>query len=99
MGDSSDFADVGRFMRTAEGQRALDQFREGLLGKVVCDVTFCHLSTGVSATLHFADGGHMDLTVVEQAFSVESLRRRYGYVLDREFYLDFPNRKPGRGGR
>jgi hypothetical protein len=99
MGDSSDFADVGRFMRTAEGQRALDQFREGLLGKVVCDVTFCHLSTGVSSTLHFADGGHLDLTIVGQAFSVESLRQRYSRVLDREFYVDFPTRKPGRGGR
>lgn len=96
MGDASDHADVGRFMRSPEGQRALDQFQQGLIGKVICDVTFCHLSTGVSVTLHFGDGGHLDLTVVEQAFAIESLRQRYGWLLEREYYVDFPERQPGR---
>jgi hypothetical protein len=96
MGDASDYADVDRFMRSREGQRALDQFQQSLLEKVICDVTFCHLSTGVSVTLHFTDGGHLDLTVVEQAFSIESLRDRYKRVLEREYYIDFPERKPGR---
>lgn len=86
-------------MRCAEGQRALNQFQKSLLEKVICDVTFCHLSTGVSVTLHFADGGHLDLTIVEQAFSIESLRQRYGSVLEREYYIDFPDRKPGGRGR
>lgn len=97
MGDASDYADVGRFKRTPEGQRALEQFREGVLGKMICDVTYCHLSTGVSVTLHFTDGGHLDLSIVEQAFAIESLRQRYGRVLEREYYVDFPERKPGRG--
>ncbi|MBI1317331.1 MAG: hypothetical protein GC168_00090 [Candidatus Hydrogenedens sp.] len=95
MGDASDFADVGRFMRSKEGQRALDRFQQSLLNKVICDVTFCHLSTGVSITLHFADGGHLDITVAEQAFAVESLRDRYAMVLEREYHVDFPERKPG----
>ncbi len=99
MGDASDYAEIGRFMRCAEGQRALDQFQKSLLEKVICDVTFCHLSTGVSVTLHFADGGHLDLTIVEQAFAIESLRQRYGRVLEREYYVDFPERKPGGQGR
>ena len=92
MGDASDYAEVGRFMRSPEGQRALEQFRKGRLGKVISDASFCQLSTGVSVTLHFADGGHLDLTIVEQAFSVESLRDRYHAVLEREYRSDFPGR-------
>lgn len=99
MGDASDYAEVGRFMRCPEGQRALDKFQKSLLEKVICDVTFCQLSTGVSVTLHFADGGHLDLTIVEQSFAIESLRQRYGWVLEREYYIDFPERKPGGQGR
>ena len=95
MGDASDYAEVARFMRSPEGQRALDKFQKSLLEKVICDVTFCHLSTGVSVTLHFADGGHLDLTIVEQAFAIDSLRQRYGYVLDREYYKDYPERQTG----
>lgn len=95
MGDASDYADIGRFMRSPEGQRALDKFRQGLLGKVIGDVTFCQLSTGVSVTVHFQDGEHLDLTIVEQGFSIDSLRDRYTAVLEREYYVDFPDRKPG----
>ena len=96
MGDASDYAEVARFMRSPEGQRALDKFQQSLVEKVICDVTFCQLSTGVSVTLHFADGGHLDLTIVEQAFAIESLRDRYKHVLEREYYVDFPERKPVR---
>lgn len=96
MGDASDYATVCHFRRAPEGKAALEKFRQGLLNKVISDVTFCELSTGVSVTLHFADGGHLDVTVVEQAFSVESLRDRYAAVLEREYYVDFPERKPGR---
>ncbi len=93
MGDASDYAEVGRFLRSPEGQRALEQFRQSQLGKVISDVTFCQLSTGVSVTLHFEDGGHLDITVVEQAFSIDSLRDRYPAVLEREYDKDFPERR------
>ena len=93
MGDASDYADVGRFLRSPEGQHALEQFRQSQLGKVISEVSFCPLSTGISVTLHYADGGHLDLTIVEQAFSVESLRHQYGAVLDRELLTDFPERR------
>jgi hypothetical protein len=93
MGDASDYADVGRFLRSPEGQRALGQFRQSQLGKVISEVSFCPLSTGISVTLHYEDGCHLDLSIVEQAFSVESLRQRYGAVLDREYLTDFPERR------
>ena len=96
MGDASDFADVCRFTRSPEGQRALEKLRAGLVGKTIADVSFCELSTGVSVTLLLDDGNPLDLTIVEQSFAVESLRDRYRAVLEREYYVDFPERKPGR---
>ena len=96
MGDASDLADVARFTRSPEGQRAMARFRESVVGKSIRDVTFCELSSGLSVTLHFECGAHLDLTVVEQAFSLHALRDRYRYVLDREYYVDFPERRPRR---
>lgn len=95
MGDMSDFADVGRFTRSPEGRRALDKFAKSVTGKKIVGVRFCELSTGVSVTLLLDGGDHLDITIVEQAFSIESLRDRYRRVLDREYYVDFPERKPG----
>lgn len=93
MGDASDLADVHRFTRSPEGKNALEKFRERVTGKTIVGASFCELSTGVSVTLLLDGGDYLDVTVLEQAFSVESLRDRYGYVLDREYYVDFPERK------
>jgi hypothetical protein len=96
MGDSADLSQVLHFTRSPEGKRALEKFRQGILGKKINDVSYCELSTGVSITLHFEGGEHLDLTIVEQAFSINSLRQRYGRVLEREYFSDFPHRQPGR---
>ena len=96
MGDASDLADVARFTRSPEGRRALDKFKTSVTGKRIVGANFCELSTGVSITLLLEDGDYLDLSIVEQAFSVESLRQRYARVLEREYYKDFPERKPGR---
>ena len=98
MGDASDLADVARFTRSPEGKRALEKFQKSVTGKTIVGVSFCELSTGVSITLLLEGGDYLDLTTLEQAFSVESLRDRYKYVLDREYYADFPERKPERPG-
>lgn len=99
MGDASDLADVARFTRSPEGKRALEKFQASVTGKKIVGASFCELSTGVSVTLLLERGDYLDLTVVEQAFSIESLRDRYRGVLEREYYLDFPERKPGGPGR
>lgn len=96
MGDASDFADVCRFTRSPEGQRALEKFKASVTGKRIVGASFCELSTGVSITLLLEDGDYLDLSIVEQAFAVKSLRDRYRAVLEREYYVDFPDRKPGR---
>ncbi len=93
MGDASDHADVGRFMRTPEGQKVLDRFRDGLVGKTIADVEFTHNSTGIGIVLAFEDRDLLDLGEAIETFSVETLRRRYMRVLDREYFVDFPERR------
>jgi hypothetical protein len=96
MGDASDFADVERFTRTREGQDNLERFREGLIGKRIVGVESTNLSTGVAFTLLLDDGDHLDLSAALQSYSVESLRDRFSGLLLKEYYKDFPERKPGR---
>jgi len=93
MGDGSDHADVGRFIRTAEGQQILGRFRDRLIGKTITGVEFTHNSTGVGILLTFDDRDLLDLAEAIESFSVETLRRRYMRVLDREYYVDFPERQ------
>jgi len=92
MGDASDHADVGRFLRSPEGKEALERFRQRLIGKKIADVAFQHSSTGVQITLNFGDKDLLDLKEATRAFSVETLRRRYQRILDREYAVDFPGR-------
>lgn len=93
MGDASDHADVGRFMRTSEGQQVLDRFRDSLVGKTIAGVEFTHNSTGIGIVLTLEDRDLLDLAGAIDAFSVETLRRRYLRILDREYYVDFPGRR------
>jgi len=93
MGDGSDHADVGRFMRTPEGQQILGRFRDRLIGKTITGVEFTHNSAGVGIMLTFDDRDSLDLAEAIEALTVETLRRRYRLVLDREYYVDFPERQ------
>jgi hypothetical protein len=94
MGDASDYADVTRFQRSPEGQLHLIQFREHLKGKQIISVEYNTLSTGVSITLVFEDGQTLNLDAAVSQFSVEALRKKFALVLEREYYKDFPERKP-----
>lgn len=92
MGDASDLADVHRFTRSPEGRRALEKFQKSVTGKTIVGASFCELSTGVSITLLLDGGDYLDVTTLEQSFSIESLRDRYARVLDREYFKDYPER-------
>jgi hypothetical protein len=94
MGDYSDFNDVGRFMRSAEGQQALESFRKVIEGRTIVDVIFTLNATGVGIVLALDDGDAVDMAGSIERFAVETLRRQYMDVLEREYYLDFPNRRP-----
>ena len=95
MGDISDLADVQRFTRSREGERVLRKFRDGLVGKRIAEVEYTHHAAGVGVTLILEDGDYLDLNEVQAAYAVETLRERYKRVLEREYYVDFPERKSG----
>jgi hypothetical protein len=94
MGDASDYADVTRFLRSPEGQLHLIQFREQLSGRRIISVEYKQLSTGVSITLVLEEGETLNLDAIVEQFSVEALRKKFALVLQREYYKDFPERKP-----
>lgn len=99
MGDLSDLADVERFIRCREGQRCLEKFKASVVGKRIVGVDFCNQTHGVDITLLLDGGDYLDLQATVNAFEVDSLRDRYGRVLEREYYVDFPDRKPARRRR
>ncbi|MBI1318344.1 MAG: hypothetical protein GC168_05250 [Candidatus Hydrogenedens sp.] len=84
-------------MRSPEGKKVLERFQQGLVGKRIADVQFQHNTAGVGIVLTFDDRDLLDLGEAAEAFSVETLRRRYMRILDREYYVDFPERR--RDGR
>lgn len=94
MGDISDLADVQRFMRAREGEATLKKFRDGLIGKRIAEVEYEAHPSGVGVTLILEDGDYLDLMEVQNAYTVETLRERYKRVLEREYYVDFPERRP-----
>lgn len=94
MGDASDRADVERFMRSPEGKRCMARFRDGLGGKRIVGVDFVNREAGVGVTLLLDGGDYLDLSDTVAAFAVETLRDRYRRVLMREYYRDFPERRP-----
>lgn len=94
MGDISDLADVGRFSRSREGARCLEAFRSSVVGKRIVGVDACNQADGLALTLLLEGGDFLDLTATVCAFSVDSLRDRYPRVLEREYYIDFPERRP-----
>jgi len=80
-------------MRSPEGAKVLERFRQGLVGKRIADVQFQHNTAGVGIVLTFEDRDLLDLGEAVEAFSVDTLRRRYRYILDREYNVDFPHRR------
>lgn len=92
MGDASDHADVQRFLRSPEGRKHLDTLRARLVGRRIAAVEFLNDTHAVGILLHLEDGttfrpGHTSM-------DVDTLRREFEAVLQREYYRDFPERRP-----
>ncbi|HPO15402.1 MAG TPA: hypothetical protein PLI09_18305 [Candidatus Hydrogenedentes bacterium] len=92
MGDASDHADIRRFLRSPEGRERLEMLRAGLVGRRIAAVEFLNDTHAVGILLHLEDGtafrpGHTSL-------DVDTLRREFEGVLQREYYRDFPERRP-----
>ena len=92
MGDLSDMHDLCRFIRSTEGKIHLESIKNRLLTGRITDVTFTNDIFGITMTLHFNDGG--TLIVLDLSLQIEVLRDEFPEVLEREYYKDYPERKP-----
>lgn len=92
MGDVSDAADLERLLRSPEGQGYLDEIREMLLGRTIRKVTFDNEVHFIATTLHLDDGG--TFAVFQPSLEVGAIREQFEDVLEREYYIDHPDRKP-----
>jgi hypothetical protein len=92
MGDICDMNDLERFLRSSEGQAHLEEIRQMLKGHTVVDVEFTNEVHFVATTLHLDDGETFFIT--QPSLEVEALREQFEEAIEREYYIDFPERKP-----
>ena len=92
MGDICDMHDLNRFMRSPEGAAHLDEIRRMLKGRTVVDVDFSNEVHFIATTLHLDDGETFFIT--QPSLEVEAIQEQFEELLEREYYIDFPERKP-----
>ena len=92
MGDICDMNDLERFLRSPEGQAHLEEIRRMLKGHSVVDVSFTNEVHFIATTLHLDDGETFVIT--QPSLEVDALREQFEDVIEREYYVDFPQRKP-----
>ncbi|MCF6283614.1 MAG: hypothetical protein L3K26_00255 [Candidatus Hydrogenedentes bacterium] len=92
MGDSSDMSDIGRFIRSEEGQEYLESFAVMLRNQTIEDVEFVNQGAFVGMHLKLSGGGAIDVTM--PGFDIGALRAQFEDVMEREYYTDYPARTP-----
>lgn len=97
MGDLCDQADIDRILRSKEGKAHLRQIRRMLKGKTVVDVTYTNETCCIATTLRLDDD--TSFVLFQPSLTVEALREQFPEVLEREYYRDFPERRPHRSDR
>lgn len=92
MGDICNINDLERFLRSPEGKKHLKGIRKMLLGHTIRDVTFANEVYSISTTLHLEDGE--TFAIFQPSLEVDAIREQFEGVIEREYYVDFPERKP-----
>ena len=92
MGDISNMNDIERFARSPEGKVHLDEIRQMLLGRKIVDVTFSNEVHFLATILHLDDAG--TFVVFQPSLEVGAIQEQFEDVIEREYYVDFPERKP-----
>ncbi len=92
MGDLSDMNDLKRFLRSPEGQEHLNEVRQMLLGRTITDVTFSNEVNFIATTLHLDDDTTFFL--MQPSLEVQAIREQFVEMIQREYYRDYPERKP-----
>ena len=92
MGDICDMNDIERFLRSAEGKAHVEEIRQMLLGRTITEVSFSNEVHFLATALHLDDGE--TFAVFQPSLEVEALREQFEEALEREYYVDFPERRP-----
>jgi len=92
MGDASNMADIERFMRSEDGKAHLNEIVEMLNSRTIVDVTFENDIWCVSTTIHLDNGETFD--VFQPSLEVDALREEFGDVIQKEYFKDYPARRP-----
>jgi len=91
MGDLSNMNDLERFLRSPEGQAHLEEVRAMLKGRTITDVTFSNEVNFIETTLSLDDGE--TFVLFQPSLEVDALREEFADVIQREYYVDYPERK------
>ena len=94
MGDLCNENDLDRLLRSPEGQAYLEEIRATLKGRSITEVSFSNETHFISTTLHLDDGE--TFFICQPSLDVDSLREEFTEVLQREYYVDYPERRPER---
>jgi hypothetical protein len=78
-------------MRSPEGQAHLEEIRAMLKGRTITDVTFSNEVHFISTTLHLDDGETFFLR--QSSLDVDAVREEFAGVIQREYYVDYPERR------
>ena len=92
MGDIADMNDLERFMRSTEGAAHLDEIRRMLKGRRIVDVDFTNEVHFIATTLYLDDGE--TFFIRQSSLEIGAIQEQFEEVLEREYYVDFPERKP-----
>ena len=93
MGDISNMYDIDRFLRSIEGQKRLEEIRQMLEGRTIVEVSFSNEIHTVATTLRLDNS--TTFVVFEPSLELEVLREEFAEVIEREYYKDYPERRPG----
>jgi hypothetical protein len=95
MGSLSDMNDIGRVMRSPEGQARLDAIRASLLGRTVTGVEFSNEAHAITVLLLLDDGD--SFLAMDPSLDVDALREEFAEVIAREYLVDYPERRAENG--
>ena len=92
MGEIADLNDIERIMRSSEGKALLEETRQMLEGRTIREITFKNEVHFIATVLHLDNGAIFLLA--QPSLHLDMLRQEFKDVLEREHFVDFPDRKP-----
>lgn len=92
MGDISNMNDIDRFLRSRKGKAHLKKIVAMLKGRTITEVDFSNEVHCVATTLHLDDGE--SFVIFQPSFDVDALRDEFAEAIEKEYYKDYPERRP-----